>query len=87
MAETVQFEITDMANGQVLATQPGDVPVILDAVCARLDAQLVANGEGAAAMRIRLAVHVIDPGGDRAWCGERVHRPGAQDWVPRPHVA
>ncbi|OLE27510.1 MAG: hypothetical protein AUG49_05065 [Catenulispora sp. 13_1_20CM_3_70_7] len=87
MAEAVQFEITDMATGQVLAAETGEVPVILDVACARLDAQLAANGEGAAAMRFRLAVHVIGPGGDRAWCGERVHRPGPQDWAFRPHVA
>ncbi|WP_194909033.1 hypothetical protein [Catenulispora rubra] len=86
MAETVQFEIIDMVTGQVLATQAGEVPSILDAVCARIDAQLAVNGEGAAAMRFHLAVHAVGSGGERAWAGERVHRPGAQDWAPGSHV-
>lgn len=76
MAEHIQFEITDMATGQVLVTAAGEVPAILDAVCRRIDTQLAANGEGAGAMRIRLAVHVIGPDGARRWCGERVHLPG-----------
>lgn len=81
MAEPAQFEVADMATGQVLATAVGEVPGILDAVCRRIDAQLVANGEGAGAMCFRLAVFAVGPGGARAWCGERVHRPGAQDWA------
>lgn len=71
------FEVSDTETGQVLAQMGTDSQDALDRACGRLADQLAASGEGGSRMRYRLAVHAVFPGGERAWCGERVIHPGA----------